>query len=160
MGALPAPPPVDSTTVSGTLSGGTLTVNGEILHFTHTHNVPLQRNIQYVTEIDTSPSFTNAHPISVSTSRSGFVHLPTKDSTGTQHTYYLRVTPQLFGSEPGKPTVYGGLQGPTPIQMTGSSQVDILPTQSGGTAKPGQGGLGLGPTVYRSPVGGPKRQVT
>src|SRR5215475_276355 len=55
MGELDAPPPVDSTAVSGTYdaSTNTTTVNGEVLHFVHTHNSPLNRNIKYITEIDT-----------------------------------------------------------------------------------------------------------
>lgn len=159
LGELPPPPRVDSVSVKGTLAGNVLTAPGEILHFVHTHNVPLNRNIQYTTEIDTSPNFTNAHPILVSTSRSGFVHLPTKDDSAAMVSYYLRVTPQYFGSGPAKPTVFGGLQGPTAIQMSGTTQMSLLPSQAAGTASPGQGGQGLGATVYRGPVGGPKRAL-
>jgi hypothetical protein len=158
LGELPAPPPVDSTQVQGTLSGNVLTVPGEIVHFVHTHNVPLQRGIRYITEIDTTPNFTNAHPIDTGSSRSGFVTLPTKNG-GVTVKYYLRVTPQLPGSGPAKPTVFGGLGGPTAIELSGTTDMALLPSQSAGTAKPGQGGQGLGAVVFRGPVGGPKRSL-
>jgi hypothetical protein len=163
MGELDAPAPVDSTSVSGSYDAGTntTTVNGEVLHFVHTHNAPVNRNIKYITEIDTDPGFPNPHPIKETSSRSGFTFLPTKDSTGMNtHSYYLRVVSQYPGSIPSTPTVFGGVNGPTKIVMTGSSQVDILPSQSGGTARPGQGGKGIGPVVARGPVGGPKRKLT
>lgn len=158
VGQLPPPPPVDATTVAGSYdaTSNTLTAPGEILHAVHTHNTPLQRGIQYVTEIDTDPSFPAPHPINQSTSRSVFASLPSHDSNG-QLGYYLRVTPQYHGSAPQKPTVYGGLQGPTKIVMTGSTTMDLIPSQAAGTARPGQGGKGLGPVQARGPVGGPKR---
>ena len=162
MGELEAPAPVDSTSVSGSYDAGsnTTTVNGEVLHFVHTHNAPVNRSIKYVTEIDNDPGFPNPHPIHETSSRSGFIFLPTKDASGNTHSFYLRTTVQYPGSVPSRPTVFGGLKGPTKIVMTGSSQVDILPSQSGGTARPGQGGKGLGPIPARPPVGGPKRKLT
>ena len=162
VGELPPPSPVDSTSVSGALntSTNTLTVSGELLHFVHTHNTPVNRGIRYVTEIDTDPSFPSPHPILDTTSRSGFVHLPTSNASSVAHSYYLRVTPQYPGSGPARPTVYGGLQGPTKILLGGTTATDILPSQAAGTAKPGQGGQGLGAVRSRGPVGGPKRQLS
>lgn len=158
-GELPAPPPVDSISVKGTLSGNTLTAPGEFLHFVHTHNVPLNRGIRYITEIDTDPNFPSPHQIADTTSRSGFVMLPTNNDTPALVNYYLRVTPQYHGSAPAKPTVFGGLQGPTAINMSGTTNATLLTSQSGGTAKPGQGGQGLGAVAVRGPVGGPKRNL-
>lgn len=162
MGELEAPAPVDSTSVSGSYNSGTntTTVNGEVLHFVHTHNAPVSRNIKYITEIDTDPGFPNPHPIKETSSRSGFTFLPTKDASANVHTYYLRVTTQYSGSVPSAPIVFGGAANPTKIVMTGSSQVDLLSSQSGGTARPGQGGKGLGPIPARPGVGGPKRNLT
>jgi len=160
IGPSAAPPPVDSTQVKGTLAGNVLTVPGEILHWVHTHNTPLQRGIQYVTEIATDPNFSNPHPIDTGSSRSGFVQLPTKDDTSTPVGYYLRVTPQYHGSRPAKPTVFGGLQGPTKIVMSGSTSMSLLTSQSAGTAMPGQGGQGIGAVQARGAVGGPKRKLT
>lgn len=158
IGELPPPPPVDSTLVKGTLAGNTLTAPGEILHFVHTHNVPLNRGIQYITEISANdPNFTAPHPLDHGASRSGFVHLPANDDNGQPIAYYLRVTPQYHGSKPAVPTVYGGLNGPTKILMTGTTQMSLLTSQAAGTAKPGQGGQGIGAVRSRGPVGGPKR---
>jgi hypothetical protein len=160
-GELPAPPPVDSISVKGVLSNNVLTAPGELLHFVHTHNSPLNRGIRYITEIDTDPNFPAPHPIYDSTSRSGFTTLPTLlDDNVTPAVYYLRVTPQYHGSAPAKPTVFGGLQGPTQIVMSGKTAATLLPSQAGGTAKPGQGGQGLGKVAIRGSVGGPKRQLT
>jgi len=159
IGEAPPPAPVDSTTVAGTLVNNVLTAPGEILHFVHTHNAPLNRGIRYITEIDTDPSFPAPHPVLETTSRSGFVHLPANVNAGTPATYYLRVTAQYPGSKPTQPTVYGGLSGPTQILMTGSTNMTLLASQAAGTARPGQGGQGLGAVRSRGPVGGPKRQL-
>lgn len=152
IGELPAPEPVNFSQVQGSLSGNTLTAPGEILHFVHTHNSEIHRGIQYLTEVDTNPNFTQPHVIDTGSSRSGFANLPAKTSTGATQSYYLRVTPQLPGSQPQKPTVFGGTINPTKIQMTGSTQMDLLPSQSAGTAFPGQSGQGLGKVQQRSPV--------
>jgi len=161
IGPTTAPPPVDSTEVKGTLntSTNTLTVPGEILHFVHTHNTPLERGIQYVTEISTDPHFSNPHPVDTGSSRSGFVHLPTMDDSSTPVAYFLRVTPQYHGSAPQTPTVFGGVNGPTKIIMGGSTSMSLLSSQSGGTAAPFQGGQGLGAVQARGPIGGPKRNL-
>jgi hypothetical protein len=159
VGETSPPQPVDSTEVKGTLNTSTnvLTVSGEILHFVHTHNAPIQRGIRYLTEVDTDPNFTNAHAILDTTSRSGVANLPTNDDDNNPVNYYLRVTPQLPGSAPQKPTVFGGVRGPTAIQFSGTTQMSLLGSQASGTARPGQTGKGLGPVQSRAPVGGPKR---
>lgn len=158
---LPAPPPVDSISVKGSMNGaGTvLTAPGEFLHWTHVHNSPINRGINYITEIDTDPSFPNPHPLDHGASRSGFTTLPTNDDNGTQVGYYLRGIVQYPGSAPSKPTVFGGLQGPTKIIFSGSTNASLLASQSGGTAHPGQGGQGLGKVLTRTPLG-PKRNFT
>lgn len=159
-GNLDAPPPIDQTSVSGTFdaTANTVTVNGEILHAVHTHNAPLNRGIKYLTEIATDPNFTDTHLIHDTTSRTVFKSLPTFNDSA-QITYYMRTTTQMPGSAPSKPVVFGGAQGPTGILMTGASDVPILPSQAAGTARPGQGGKGLGPVQARPAVGGPKRTL-
>ena len=159
-GELPPPPPIDSISVKGTIVNNVLTAPGELLHFVHTHNAPLSRGIRYITEVDTDPNFPNPHQIDTGSSRSGFATFPTKDDNGVLVNYYLRGTPQYHGSAPGKPTVFGGLQGPTIINFSGSTQATLLPSQVGGTARPGQGGQGLGKVQQRPPIGGPKRKLT
>lgn len=159
-GKVPPPNPVDAVNVSGALSNNAITVNGELLHLTLTHNQAVDKGIRYFTEVDTNPGFTQPHVFDHGTSRSLFIHLPAKTAAGAKQTYYVRSYAQYHGSDPTKPTVLGGLSGPTPITMTGSSQVDLLPATGSGTASPGgqQGGKGLG-TVVSRPAPGPKRSV-
>lgn len=160
IGNVSPPNPVDSVNVSGTLSNNALSVQGEVLHLTLTHNQSVDKGVRYFTEVDTSSSFTQPHVFDHGTSRSLFITLPTKDSGGNTHTYYVRSYAQYHGSNPTKPTVYGGLSGAYPITMGGSSKVDLLPSTGSGTAAQTgqQGGKGLG-TVQTRPSPGPKRSV-
>lgn len=152
---LPEPDPVDATEVSGSYNStdNTLSVTGNILHAVHTHNSELKRGITYTTEIDTDPSFSNPHQLAQNSSRSVFGSVPNGD-------YYMRVTPQYPGSRPSKPTVYGGLKGPTKITIAGTNTTTLLTSQIGGTARPGQGGKGLGPVQTRAPIGLVKSQLS
>lgn len=158
-----APPhPIDSVNISGayTASTNSLAVNGEILHLTLTHNQAVDKGIKYFTEVDTSPNFPQPHVFEHGSSRSLFVNLPTKDVNNNTQTYYARSYAQYPGSDPTKPTVYGGLSGATAITMSGSSQVSLLPSTGSGTASTSgqQGGSGLGKTTTRSSPA-PKRNV-
>jgi hypothetical protein len=161
VGNVSPPNPVDNVNVSGALSNNALTVNGEVLHLTLTHNQSVDKGIRYFTEVDTNPNFTQPHIHDHGTSRSAFIHLPTKDAAGNTHTYYIRSYAQYHGSNPTKPTVFGGLSGAYPITMGGSSRVDLLPSTGSGTASSGgqQGGKGLG-TVTTRPGPQPKRSVS
>jgi len=162
VGKLPPPPPVNAINVAGSSpSNGIISVaNSELLHLTLTHNSPIQRNIRYFTEVDTSPDFIQPHVIDHGTSRSVFVHLPTQDSNGNTQTYYVRSYAQYPGGDPCKPYVLGGLTGAIGIQMGGSSKLTLLPSTGSGTASPTgqQGAKGLGDILYR-PAPGPKRSV-
>lgn len=160
VGKVSPPHPIDTVGVSGALANNALSVNGEVLHLTITHNQELQKGVRYFTEIDTNPNFTQPHVFDHGTSRSLFAHLPTKDANSSPITYYARSYAQYHGSDPCKPTVFGGLNGPTPITMGGTSQVSILPSTGSGTASGSgqQGGKGLG-TVVSRPGPQPKRSV-
>ena len=161
IGKLPPPPPIDVITPQGTLTPkNALQVSGEVLHFTMAHNQAIQKGVQYVSEIDTSPNFTQPHVIDHGASRSAFVSLPTFQNDGvTKQTYYLRSYAQYHGSNPSKPTVYGGANGAIPITMGGTSAATLLPSHGSGTAKNGQqAGVGLG-VVLNRPAPGPKRNL-
>ena len=152
VGKLPPPPPINSIQVQGTQSGNIITASSEHLHFTLTHNGPVSKGVQYISEIATDPNFLAPHILDHGASRSGFVHLPTFQSDGlTKQTYYLRSYAQYHGSDPQKPTVLGGLGSATQIQMTGTSAMDLLPSTGSGTASPSgtQGGKGLGDVLTR-----------
>ena len=165
VGKLSPPPPIDSLTVQGALdpSTNTLTVPGEILHHTLTHNQAVQKGVQYISEIDTNPNFSQPHIIDHGSSRSSFVSLPSMQSDGaTPNTYYLRSYAQYHGSDPSKPTVFGGVTGATKIVMGGTTAtpMSLLPSTGSGTANPNgqQGAVGLGKVLNR-PAPGPKRNL-
>jgi hypothetical protein len=160
VGKTPAPPKVDSISISGTQSGNTFTCPSEILHIALTHNQAVAKGVRYFTEVDTNSQFTQPHVFDHGTSRSLFATLPTYSSAGVQATYYLRSYAQYPGSDPCEPTVFGNLSGSTAIKMTGSSVTALLPSTGSGTASPQgqQGGLGLGKDLVRpKPV--PKRSI-
>ena len=102
VGKVSPPHPINSISVSGsTPSNGILSVpNSEVLHWTLQHTQEVQKGVHYFSEIDTSPAFTNPHVIHHGTSRSGFVTLPTKDTSNNTHTFYLRSYAQYPGSDP------------------------------------------------------------
>lgn len=161
VGKLPPPDPIDSHQVQGAYDSetNTTTVSGETLHFTLTHNSALKKGVNYISEIDTDPNFSRPHPIDHGTSRTGFVNLPALDNDGADQVYYLRTLAQYPGSNPNKPTVFGGVNGPTKIKMTGTSRASLLPAQGSGTAANGQqGGKGMG-VVLNRPAPGPKRNL-
>lgn len=161
-GKISPPDPIDTIDVSGSMNAdtNTLTVNGEQLHFTLTHNQALKKGVRYITEVDTNPNFLQPHVFDHGASRSGFINLPANDSDNAPITYYKRSYAQYPGSDPSKPTVFGGKNGPTKIIMTGSSKVSLLPSKGSGTAATNgqQGGKGLG-VVLNRPAPGPKRNL-
>lgn len=161
VGKLPPPDPIDTHNVQGAYdsSTNTLTVTGNVLHYTLTHNQSLKKGVQYLSEIDTDPNFTNPHPIDHGSSRTAFVSLPDLDNEGNPQAYYLRSYPQYPGSNAQKPTVFGGLNGATKIVLNGSgARGTLLQSQASGTARVGQGGKGLGDILTR-PAPGPKRNL-
>ena len=166
VGKVSPPPPIDSINVKGVQVGNTITAPGELLHFTLTHNAPIQKNIRYFSEWDTNPNFTQPHVIDHGTSRSHTMTLPTfQDDGETLNTYYLRSYSQMPGGNTSKITVLGGLSNATQIVMSGVSgagatSMTPLPSTGSGTAAPNgqQGGRGLG-TILNRPPQGPKRNL-
>jgi hypothetical protein len=176
VGKLQPPPPVQSISVAGTLNPATNShiANSEILHWTIGHTQAIQKNIRYFSEISTTPSFYQAHVIDHGTSRTGITTLPTYLNDGvTRQGFYLRSYAQYPGSDPQKPTVFGGAAGPTKILMNGGgaavngtvittgSACTLLPSTGSGTAAAdgSQSGQGLGTSLARS-APGPKRQAS
>lgn len=153
VGQVSAPPPIDSVNVAQA---------GEMLHVSLNHNSQINRGIQYFTEVSTNPQFTQivaAHAHGTSRTSAPF-SLPTKDSTGANHNYYLRSYAQYPGGPPSSHTVYGGSSSPTAITMSGSTQLNLLSSTGTGTS-PANGqsaGQGFGKFSTR-PATGPKRQV-
>lgn len=162
VGKIPPPHPVNSIAISGpTPVNGVVSIpNSEILHWTIDHTQEVNKGVHYFSEIDTSKDFTAPHVIHHGTSRSGFLSLPTNNSTNVKQTYYLRSYAQYPGSDATKPFVFGGVNGAVGIQMGGTSQTSLLPSTGSGTAASNgsQGGKGFGDVLTR-PSPGPKRNL-
>ena len=136
-----------------------VSTSGEMMQVVVNHTAPTQKGIQYITHISTNPQFTNAivHDHGCSRSPAPF-QLPTKDSSGATHNYYVATIAQLQGSHPSLPTYWGG-ESPAPINMTGTTQMDIQPGTGSGTAvNGGQTLVGIGKAQVRLAQGA-KRNV-
>ena len=162
LGKIAPPHSINNIQVQGNYNAATntITVSGELLHWTLQHNQSLRKGVHYFTEIATDSAFTQPHVIPHGPSRSGFVNLPTYLNDGSTHqTFYLRSYAQYPGSDPQKPTVLGGINGPTKIVMSGSTACTLLSSTGSGTASNGQqGGRGLGIDLVK-PAPGPRRSV-
>lgn len=133
---------------------------GEMMHVAITDNAPLVRNVRYFTEVANNPSFWQPIVIDHGSSRTSHPFpLPTMDSDGNPHKWYVRSYSQYPGSDPSAPVVHGG-DNPTPVTMAGTTQLTLAPSTGSGTAANNgqQGGSGLGKVLLR-PASGPKRQV-
>ena len=150
VGEIQSPPPIGQINVK---------TSGEIVHVTHTDLAPIQRGINYFTEVDTDPNFPSPQVFHHGTSRQAIFTLPTMNDTGDTMNYYIRGYSQYHGSQPSTPVVYGG-NAPSAVTLSGSTQLTLLPSTGSGTASGtgGQGGWGLGKVLVRPPVG-PKRNL-
>lgn len=125
-----------------------------------THNSPVQRGVNYVTEYSTEPTFLQPHVLDHGCSRTGTVSLPDKNANGDQYSYYFRSMAQYPGSKATLPVFHGTQTAPTAVHVGGTGQYDLIPSTGAGTALANgtQGGQGLGSVVFR-PAIGPKSQV-
>jgi hypothetical protein len=147
-GEVSAPPPIAKVNVS-------VASSGELMHVTLNHPGQVQRNSRYITEIHTDPAF--GSPVIIHDSGSSRTpapfHLPSNDSTGAPHTYFVRAYSQNPSGQPSNITVAGGASSPTPFTMTSSNptHMDFAPAQGSGTGpNTGQGGQGLGRVQQRN----------
>ena len=149
-GNLAAPAPPESISV---------TTAGELMQVVVNHTAPITKGVQYVTHIATNPQFTNPIILDHGSSRCPpHINLPTKDSTGATHNYYVASIAQYPGSPPSAPTYYGGVS-PAAITMSGTTEMNIQPGTGSGTATGGgQPFVGLGKSQVRLQQGA-KRSV-
>jgi hypothetical protein len=149
-GFVPAPDPPEGVTVNP--------VSPEHIEVTIQHSAPVNKGIEYFTEVATNSAFTNPRVEHHGATRSPVnpIYLPTNDSTGTAHNYYLRSYAQQPGSPPSTPHVYAG----NPVTMTGTTNADHTASTGSGTAAANgsQGGSGWGKVLQR-PAVAPKRSV-
>ena len=146
------------------LAGLNVSAGSDHVHVTITDNSQVKKNIKYFVEYSVNdPSFANPHVEELGSSRGKVLPLPAKPTGGGAATqYYFRAYSQYMGSNPAKKPIYFGTLGaPTPVTLTGSSQLTLLPSTGSGTGAPdgSQGGSGLGIVLTR-PAPGPKRPAT
>ncbi len=128
----------------------TVTTAGELMQVVVNHTAPIQKGIHYITHIATNPQFIGAIVKDHGPSRTPeHFNLPTKDSGGNTHNWYVAAIAQYPGSPPSAPTYWGGVA-PIAVNMGGSTQMDILPGTGSGTAvNGGQTFVGLGKSQVR-----------
>lgn len=130
----------------------------ERVQVTINHTSPINKGIEYFTEVATDAAFTNPRVEHHGATRSpvSTLYLPTNDSSGSPHNYYFRSYAQMPGGSPSSPHYYTG----NPVTMTGSTNADHTASTGSGTAAANgtQGGSGWGKTLQR-PAEAPKRSV-
>jgi hypothetical protein len=145
-----APAPPESVNV---------TTAGEMIQVQVNHTAPVQKGVHYIYHLATNPQFTNAQIEAKPATRAPLHFVaPSKNSSGTAHDFYVAVQVQYPGGPPSAPTYYGG-SAPAKFNLSGTTQMDILPgTGSGTAANGGQALVGLGKSQVRLAQGA-KRSV-
>jgi len=125
-----------------------------------TDNSQVKKNIRNFVEWSVNdPAFSNPKVEDLGSSRGRTLALPAKDGNGVQIQYYFKSYSQYMGSDAqSKHTYFGTKFAPTPVTLSGNSQLTLLPSTGSGTGRPdgSQSGAGLGTVLQRPPVG-PKR---
>ena len=128
-------------------------VSGEMMHVSHSLTGQINRGIQHLTEVSTTPSFGEGTTLVIDHGCSRTSHpftLPTKDGDGNPYSYYVRGYTQYAGSSPSDFYTVGGATAPTAFTMSGSTQLTLLQSHGSGTgSNTGKAGVGLGVTQIR-----------
>lgn len=144
------------------IAGLNVASGSDHVHVTINDNSVLNKNVQYLVEWSAGdPSFAAPHVEDLGSSRGKVIALPAKTGAGATQTYYFRAYSQYPGSNPqAKKAYFGSLANPTAVTLTGSSTLNLLPSQGSGTGRADgtQGGAGLGFVIQRTQPG-PKRSV-
>lgn len=130
--------------------GVNVTTAGEMMQVVVDHTAPIQKGAHYIYSVATNPQMTNAQ-IEAKPATRAPLHftLPTKNAGGDMHNYFVAVQVQYPGSPPSAPTFFGGVT-PKPVNMSGTTQMDIQPGTGSGTAtNGGQALVGLGKAKVR-----------
>jgi hypothetical protein len=125
-GTSPAPPTPQSLSVKTNGTG--------LVHVAISDSNPIQKNLHYFVEMDTSPNFPQPHVFHLGPSRTmaPFV-LPSSDDNALPQNFYFRSYSQYQGSKPSKSSVYGG-NTPTAVNPGGTQQLTLIPSTGSGTA--------------------------
>ena len=129
------------------------------IHVTMTDPSTRGRGLNYFLEWSAGdPSFLAPQVEHLGVGRQRVLALPAKDASGTAINYFVRGYSMYPGSEKASPhIIFGTLDSPTPIQLTGSSTLGILPSTGSGTAPTNgeRGGSGFGPSQFSTPERNP-----
>ena len=142
-GTSPAPPIPQSLTVKANGTG--------LVHAVISDSNPINKNLHYFIEVDTSPSFPQPHVIHLGPSRTmSPIYLPAKDDSGNPQNFFFRTYSQYQGSHPSSPIYFGGTV-PTAVNPGGTQQMTLLPSTGSGTASNTgeQGSAGFGKVLVR-----------
>jgi hypothetical protein len=142
------------------IAGLNIAAGTDHVHVTLTDASAVKKNIRYFVEYSVNdPNFSQPHVEELGASRGRVLNLPAKDNGGVQQKYYFRAYSQYMGSNPqSKHIYYGTIGSPTAVQLTGASQLTLLPSMGSGTGRADgtQGGSGIGSVLTR-PAVQPKR---
>lgn len=150
-GSAITPDPIQQLTVK--------TNNNGLVHAVISDATPIQRNLHYFVEYDTSPAFSQPHVVHLGASRQmNPITLPALDDNGNPQQFYFRAYSQYPGGQPGQPIKFGG-ETATAVNPGGSQSMTLLSSTGSGTAQNTgeQGGAGFGFVLHR-PGPAPKRQ--
>lgn len=147
VGNIAAPPRLDNLSVK---------TSGEMVHVSIAHNARVSKNAHYFLEVANEPNFVQpiVKHIGVSRTPEPFP-LPTFDDNGNMQTWYFRAYSQYPGSKPSPTLTFGGAS-PVGIQMSGTTNLSLLPSTGSGTASTTgkQGGQGFGKSNVQPVIAG------
>ena len=105
------------------------------VHVTLTDSSTRSRALNYFVEYSVNdPNFLQPHVEHLGPSRGRILALPAKDGLGATNTYYFRGYSGQLGSKTASPKIYHGTNlVPTPVTLTGISQLTLLPSTGSGT---------------------------
>ena len=123
-----------------------ISAGSDHVHVTLNDTSQRSRALNYFLEWSVNDSgFSRPHLEQLTAGRGRVLALPAKDMSNNQYSYYFRGYSSYPGSETASSKIYYGTNlNPTPVTLSGSSTLDILPSTGGGTAsdsgmQPGEG---------------------
>jgi hypothetical protein len=136
-------------------NGINVSAGSDHIHVTLTDNNQRSRALHYWLEYSVNdPNFLAPHPIHLGPDRDRVIPLPAKDLSSNVYSYYFRgYAAYLSSKTASKKIVFGGSMSPTPVTLSGSSQLAFLPSTGAGTAATNgqQGGQGFGQPQFAQP---------
>lgn len=127
------------------------------VHVTVSDSSQRSRALSYFVEWDTDPNFPQPHMEHLGTGRGRVLALPAMDADSNPYTYYFRTYSSYLSSKTASPKLNFGGTVPTPVTLSGASQLTLLPSTGGGTASSTgqQAGQGFGHAQFAQPSGKP-----